>query len=201
MYQLPILSYALQDFESYIDAHTMGLHYHKHQQTYLNNLNKLLQKNNYSYNYTEEELINHINVFPKTDQEDINFNLGGVINHNLYWKSIHPTIHQKPTGNLKRQIEKQYTTYENLLSLLKENALKVKGSGYTFLIIGNNNTLEIFNTKNQESPYLYGYTHILAIDFWEHAYYINYENERAKYLDNLLPLLNFTHATETYKKR
>lgn len=58
----------------------MGLHYHKHQQTYLNNLNKLLQKNNYSYNYTEEELINHINVFPKTDQENIHFNLGDIIN-------------------------------------------------------------------------------------------------------------------------
>lgn len=155
MYQLPILPYNFQDFEPYIDTHTMGLHYHKHQQTYLNNLNKLLQKNNYSYNYTEEELINHINVFHKTDQEDIHFNLGGVINHNLYWKSIHPTIHQKPTSNLKRQIEKQYTTYENLLSLLKENALKVKGSDYTFLIIGNNNTLKIFNTKNQESPYLW----------------------------------------------
>ena len=151
--------------------------------------------------YTEEELINHINAFPKIDQEDIHFNLDGVINHNLYRKSIHPTIHQKPTGNLKRQIEKQYTTHKNLLSLLKENALKVKGPGYTFLIIGNNNTLEIFNTKNQESPYLYDYTHILAIDFWEHAYYINYENERAKYLDNLLPLLNFTHANETYNKR
>lgn len=201
MYQLPILPYAFQDFEPYIDTHTMGLHCHKHQQTYLNNLNKLLQKNNYSYNYTEEELINHINAFPKTDQEDILFNLGGVINHNLYWKSIHPTIHQKPNGNLKRQIEKQYTTYENLLSLLKENALKVKGSGYTFLVIGNNNTLEIINTKNQESPYLYGYTPILAIDLWEHAYYINYENERARYLDNLLPLLNFTHANETYNKR
>ena len=201
MYQLPILPYAFQDFEPYIDTHTMGLHYHKHQQTYLNNLNKLLQKNNYSYNHTEEELINHINAFPKTDQEDILFNLGGVINHNLYWKSIHPTIHQKPTGNLKRQIEKQYTTYENLLSLLKENALKVKGSGYTFLVIGNNKTLEIINTKNQESPYLYGYTPILAIDLWEHAYYINYENERARYLDNLLPLLNFTHANEIYNKR
>ena len=160
--------------------------------------NYLTKKNNYSYNYTEEELINHINAFPKIDQEDIHFNLDGVINHNLYRKSIHPTIHQKPTGNLKRQIEKQYTTHKNLLSLLKENALKVKGPGYTFLIIGNNNTLEIFNTKNQESPYLYGYTHILAIDFWEHAYYINYENERAKYLDNLLPLLN---ANETYNKR
>lgn len=201
MYQLPILPYKFQDFEPYIDTHTMGLHYHKHQQTYLNNLNKLLQKSNYSYNYTEEELINHLNNFSPTDKEDILFNLGGVINHNLYWKSINPTIHQKPTGKLKEQIKKQYTTYENLLNLLKENALKVKGSGYTFLVIGNDHNLEILNTKNQESPYLYGYIPILAIDLWEHAYYLNYKNERARYLDNILTLLDFTNANTIYNKR
>lgn len=201
MYQLPILSYNFQDFEPFIDTHTMGLHYHKHQQTYLNNLNKLLIKNNYSYNSPIEELIFHIDDFPQNDKEDILFNLGGVINHNLYWKSIHPTNHQKPIGNLKNQIEKQYNSYENLLSLLKENALKIKGSGYTFLVIGNNNTLEIINTKNQESPLLYGYLPILAIDLWEHAYYLNYENERARYLDNLEKVLDFTNANNIYNRK
>lgn len=201
MYQLPTLPYNFQDFEPFIDTHTMGLHYHKHQQTYLNNLNKLLIKNNYSYNYPIDELIFHINDFPQNDKEDILFNLGGVINHNLYWKSIHPTNHQKPIGSLKTQIEKQYNSYENLLSLIKENALKVKGSGYTFLVIGNNNTLEIINTKNQESPILYGYLPILAIDLWEHAYYLNYENDRSRYLDNLLPLLDFTNANNIYNRK
>ncbi len=201
MYQLPILPYNFQDFEPFIDTHTMGLHYHKHQQTYLDNLNKLLIKNNYSYNYPIEELIFHIDDFPQNDKEDILFNLGGVINHNLYWKSIHPTNHQKPIDNLKKQIEKQYNSYENLLSLLKESALKVKGSGYTFLVIGNNNTLEIINTKNQESPLLYGYLPILAIDLWEHAYYLNYENERARYLDNLEKVLDFTNANNIYNRK
>lgn len=201
MYQLPILSYNFQDFEPFIDTHTMGLHYHKHQQTYINNLNKLLIKNNYSYNSPIEELIFHIDDFPQNDKEDILFNLGGVINHNLYWKSIHPINHQKPIGNLKNQIEKQYNSYENLLSLLKENAIKIKGSGYTFLVIGNNNTLEIINTKNQESPLLYGYLPILAIDLWEHAYYLNYENERARYLDNLEKVLDFTNANNIYNRK
>lgn len=201
MYQLPILPYAFQDFEPFIDTHTMGLHYHKHQQTYLNNLNNLLMKNNYPYNYKEEELINHINNFPKSDQEDILFNLGGVINHNLYWKSIKPKNNQLPTAALKNQLERQYKTYDNFLQNLKDQALKVKGSGYTFLVIGNDHNLEILNTKNQDSPYLYGYTPILAIDLWEHAYYLNYENERSRYLDNLLKLLDFTYANEIYNKR
>lgn len=158
-------------------------------------------QNNYPYNYKEEELINHINNFPKSDQENILFNLGGVINHNLYWKSIKPKNNQLPTAALKNQLERQYKTYDNFLQNLKDQALKVKGSGYTFLVIGNDHNLEILNTKNQDSPYLYGYTPILAIDLWEHAYYLNYENERSRYLDNLLKLLDFTYANEIYNKR
>lgn len=102
---------------------------------------------------------------------------------------------------MQKQIERQYTSYENLLNLLKESALKVKGSGYTFLVIGNNNTLDIVNTKNQENPLLSGYFPILAIDLWEHAYYINYENERARYIDNLEPLLDFTYANSIYNSK
>lgn len=200
MYQLNNLPYKYQDFEPYIDTHTLALHYNKHQKTYLNNLNNLLKKNNYNYKYTIEKLIFHINEFPNNDKEDILFNLGGVINHDLYWKSINPTIQEKPTGNLKTQIEKQYNSYEEFLNNLKESALKVKGSGYTFLVIGNNNTLDIINTKNQDSPLLYGYIPILAIDLWEHAYYINYKNERQRYLDNIINLLNFSYANNIYNK-
>lgn len=200
MYQLNNLPYKYQDFEPYIDTNTLALHYNKHQKTYLNNLNNLLIKNNYNYKYPIEELIFHINEFPNNDKEDILFNLGGVINHNLYWKSINPTIQEKPTGNLKTQIEKQYNSYEEFLNNLKESALKVKGSGYTFLVIGNNNTLDIINTKNQDNPLLYGYIPILTIDLWEHAYYINYKNERQRYLDNIINFLDFSYANNIYNK-
>lgn len=88
MYKLPKLAHMYQDFEPFIDTHTMGVHYHKHEQTYLNNLNNLLNKNNFNYNYDIDELIYHINEFPDDDKENILFNLGGVINHELYWKGI-----------------------------------------------------------------------------------------------------------------
>ena len=90
MYQLPELNYSFDELEPYIDTHTVGLHYHKHEQNYLNKLNQLLIKNNYDYHYSLDELIYHINEFPKNDWDDILFNLGGVLNHNLYWKSMSP---------------------------------------------------------------------------------------------------------------
>ena len=87
MYKLPKLPYLFQDLEPFIDTHTLGVHYHKHQQNYLNNLNNILKKNNYDYRYNINELIFHINEF-KLDKENLLYNLGGVINHNLYWKSM-----------------------------------------------------------------------------------------------------------------
>lgn len=84
MYQLMLLPYLYQDLEPYIDTHTMGLHYHKHQQTYLNNLNNILKKDGYDYRYNLIELLYHVNEFPREDRENIIFNAGGVINHDLY---------------------------------------------------------------------------------------------------------------------
>lgn len=196
MYQLPMLSYLYQDLEPFIDTHTMGLHYHKHEQTYLNNLNKILEKNNYKYNYDLNELIFHIDDFPLEDRENLLFNLGGVLNHNIYWKSM-SNKKTLPEGKLKEQIEKQYGSYDEFWQKFKETALSLKGSGYTFLVT-NNKTLEIINFFNQDSPLLYGYIPLFNIDLWEHAYYLNYENDKSKYIDNFKEIVDFSNATEIY---
>lgn len=107
MYQLQELPFLYQDLEPYIDTHTMGLHHNKHEMNYLNNLNKLLIKNNYDFKYNINEIIYHINEFKEEDQENILFNLGGVLNHNLYWKSINPKKKQKPSMDLKNNLEKK----------------------------------------------------------------------------------------------
>lgn len=198
MYQLPSLPYLYQDLEPFIDTHTMGLHYHKHEQAYLNNLNNLLNKNNYDYKYDLNELIYHIEEFPLEDRENILFNLGGVLNHNIYWKSMNNNG-TLPSGKLKEQIDKQYGNYDEFWKEIKENALKLKGSGYTFLVMSNNE-LEIINFFNQDSPLLYGYTPLFNIDLWEHAYYINYENDRSKYIDNFKEIADFSYASEIYNK-
>ncbi len=200
MYELPKLPYLFQDLEPYIDTHTMGLHYHKHQQGYLNKLNDLLMKSNYDYRYTIEELPFHIMEFPKNIQEDILFNLGGVLNHNLYFNSISPKKNSFPNGKLRKKIENQFGSLDNFFAKLKENVMKLKGSGYTFLVLRNDGMLEIKNFSNQELPVLFGYIPLFNIDLWEHAYYINYENNKSNYFDNFMLIADFTNANNIYNK-
>lgn len=196
MYKLENLPFNYQDLEHFIDTHTIGLHYKKHQQNYLNKLNNLLNKNNYDYRYNLNELIYHINEFDIKDQENILFNLGGVLNHNLYWLSINKN--SPVTGKLKNKIETQYNNFENFWNKFKEKALELKGSGYTFLVIKSNNELDIINLKNQDLPILYGYIPLFTIDLWEHAYYLNYQNDKAKYIDNIKLIANFSYANNLY---
>lgn len=198
MYKLPTLPYLYQDLEPYIDTHTLALHYHKHEQNYLNQLNELLKKNNYDYRYSLNELLYHINEFKEDTRENILYNLGGVLNHNLYWKSMNPHQNQKPTGKLKTHIDKKYGSYEKFLSVLKSTALNLKGSGYTFLVLNGNGDLDIINTLNQDTPLLFGFIPLFNIDLWEHAYYLNYKNEKAKYLDNFFEIADFSNASEIY---
>ena len=199
MYKLPKLAHMYQDFEPFIDTHTMGVHYHKHEQTYLNNLNNLLNKNNFNYNYDIDELIYHINEFPDDDKENILFNLGGVINHELYWKGISQNNYL-PNGKLKNKIDSQYGNFDNFWNQFKEMGLKLKGSGYTFLVLKNDKNLDIINLSNQDMHVLHGYIPLFNIDLWEHAYYLNYLNERGRYIDNFKNIADFTNASLIYDK-
>jgi len=198
MYKLPKLPFLYQDLEPFIDTHTMALHHQKHEQNYFNNLNKILVKNNYDFQYTIDELIYHVHEFSPTDQKDILFNLGGVLNHELYWKSMNENNHQKPSGFLKTQIDKTFGSYEKFWDLIKNKALELKGSGYTFLVLKTDGNLDVINMMNQETPLLFGYIPLFNIDLWEHAYYINYENDRARYVENFKNIVDFTYASKVY---
>lgn len=195
MYQLVMLPYSFQDLEPFIDTHTMGLHYHKHEMTYLNNLNNLLRK--YNYNYNLSDLVYHINEFNNEDKANILFNLGGILNHELYWKSMNKSSNL-PKGKLKNKIDSQYGDFNNFWNEFKKMALSLKGSGYTFLVLRKDGNLEILNFHNQDIPLLYGYVPLFNIDLWEHAYYLNYENDRSKYIDNFRKIVDFTNASFLY---
>lgn len=197
MYELPTLPYLYQDLEPYIDTHTMGLHYHKHEMNYLNRLNELLIKNCYDYRYSLGELVYHINEFPKEDGEDILYNLGGVLNHNLYWKSMSKKG-LGPYGKLKNAIDRTFGNLEHFFKEFKNTAMKLKGSGYTFLVLKQDGNLEIMNMKNQDTPLMLGYVPLLNMDLWEHAYYLNYEYDKGKYIDNFIIIMDFSNASEIY---
>jgi len=199
MYKLEKLPYEYEALEPYIDTHTLGLHHQKHQKKYLNRLNELLIKNNYNYQYPLEELPKHIQEFSEKDREDILFNLGGVINHNIYFKSMSPQK-EEPNVFLKVKIMNQYGKYEKFKEEFKKKALSLKGSGYTFLVL-NNDTLDIVNFPNQENPYTYNLIPLIALDLWEHAYYINYENKKDIYIDNFFEVLDFKNANKLFQPK
>lgn len=198
MYKLEKLNYSYDELEPYIDSHTLGLHHNKHQKNYLKKLNELLIKNNYDFTYTLEELSKHIMEFNENDREDILFNLGGVINHNIYFKSISPNK-ELPSIFMNSLIINSFENYENFIKELKQKAMSLKGSGYTYLVL-DKGKLKIINLFNQDNPYNYNLIPLLAIDLWEHAYYINYENKKDIYIDNLLEILDFKNANEIIMK-
>lgn len=187
MYTLFDLPYSYQDLEPFIDIHTMGLHYLKHTLGYLNKLNELLIKENYDFRYNLEELIYHISEFSSKD--DILFNLGGVLNHNLYFYSM-SNYHTMPSIEVMKKINDKFGSYDYFWNKFKEVALKLKGAGYTFVVLKNND-LDIINLSNQENPLLYGMIPLFCIDLWEHAYYLNYNNDKSKYIDNFKEIADF----------
>lgn len=198
MYQAIKLPYLFQDLEPFIDTHTVGLHYHKHYKNYLNKLNELLVKNNYDYKYKLEELFYHINEFASEDRDNILFNLGGVINHNIYFLGMNFENMEKPNGKLGCYIENKYGSYEKFFDIFKKKALELKGSGYTYLVLKGDGELDIVNIFNQDLPMMYGCVPLFNIDLWEHAYYINYENERVRYIDNFEKIADFAYANRIF---
>ena len=197
MYKLSKLSYEYEALEPFIDTHTLGLHKNKHQANYLNKLNELLMKNNYDFRYSLVELTRHINEFSESDRENILFNLGGVINHDLYFNSMCPNK-VLPDNNLMKEINNRYENYDNFKKRFKEKALSLKGSGYTYLVLNKENELEIINLTNQDNPYNYNYIPLIALDMWEHAYYLNYENKKDIYIDNFFEVICFTMANNIF---
>lgn len=199
MYTISPLYYGYSSLEPYIDTHTMGLHYNKHYRNYLNNLNNLLIKNNYNFSYPIEQLYLHLNEFDKNDIEDILFNLGGVLNHELYFRNIAPKKDKNKNLPLVSVIEQKYGNYENFKKEFKDSAKKLKGSGYTSLVLNQNNEIFILNTQNQDSPIFYNLIPLIILDMWEHAYYINYENDKDRYIDAFFDILNLEEANKLYE--
>lgn len=196
IYSVRKLYYDYDSLEPYIDSHTLGLHYNKHYKNYLSRLNSLLVKNNYDFRYTLKELVFHINEFNQSDRDDILFYLGGVINHEKYFQSISPNK-EKPNKNFSSLINNYYGNFDNFKEKFKRQALSLKGSGYTYLVISNNK-LDIVNLKNQDNPYIYNYFPLLCIDMWEHSYYINYESYKGTYIDNFLEIADFSEANKLF---
>ena len=200
MYSPIKLKYNLDELIPYLDYETLDIHYNKIYKKYVNELNKLLGDMKYNYKYSLKYLIRNIDKIPLSIRSDVLYYLGGVLNHSLYFYNISDKKNIIPVDKIKDDIDKYYGDYDNFKKLFISSASKIRGSGYTFLVIDNDKKLKIINLSNQESPYSYGYIPVISLDLWEHAYYLQYKNNREEYVKNFFNIIDFHNINKYYKK-
>lgn len=184
--------------EPYLDDKTLDIHYNKHYQKYIDNLNKLIKGKEYSF-VSLIDLVKNIDKINLNDRGEILFNLGGVINHSLYFYNMSDKGNINPIGSIKEDINKYFGSYSNFKKEFIENAMTLQGSGYTLLVIDDKGNLKIINTSNQDTPYYYGFVPILTIDMWEHAYYLKYKNRKEDYIKAWFNLIDFEKINKMYE--
>lgn len=192
-FELPALPYGNNDLEPVIDSETLYYHHDKHFQAYINNLNAALKPYPELQSLTLEQLLDGSHPLPLEAQTAILNNGGGVYNHNLYFNQFSAVNagHHAPTGKLLDMINAKYGSYDAFKTEFSKQAMSVFGSGWTFLILDKNDTLQIVNLKNQDTVLPMGAIPLLSFDVWEHAYYIMHRNLRADYVQGLWQIVNY----------
>ena len=193
--ELPKLNYAYDDLEPYIDALTMETHYTKHHQTYLDKLTTAIADTSLEDMELEDILVSP-NAIPESIRTAVLNNGGGVFNHNLFWSIIGPAEGKTPTGELLAKINEMSGSFETFMEEFTKSALSLFGSGWTWLVQGKDGKLKVMNTQNQATPLAEGYKPLLALDVWEHAYYLKYQNRRADYIANWWNVVNWDNVAK-----
>lgn len=197
-FKLEPLPYAYDSLEPYIDKDTMILHHDKHHQAYVDNLNKILSTHPEIEYKSLEQLLSNPTILPRDVRQSILNNAGGVYNHNFFWSIMSPNKGGQAKDELLKAIEKDFGSFESFKEKFNKSALSTFGSGWTWLVSNDEGELAIMSTSNQDSPITSGIKPILAIDLWEHSYYLKYKNERNKYIENWWNVVNWEQANKNY---
>ncbi|MFA5953045.1 MAG: superoxide dismutase [Candidatus Pacearchaeota archaeon] len=193
-YKLINLPYEYDSLEPYFDEKTMRIHHSKHHQGYVNKLNDVIKDQKNLQNKTVEELLKNLNKIPKNiKQKIINFG-GGVYNHNFFWEILKKDV--DPSGEILNAINKKFGSLENFKKEFKENAMTLFGSGWTWLVLNKKRELEIVSTLNQDSVISKELIPLIAIDVWEHAYYLRYQNKRDEFIDAFFNVINWKRVND-----
>lgn len=201
MYDKVKLNYRYDQLEPYIDAQTVEIHYTKHLQTYVNNLNKLLEGyEDFTKGKTLEEILRYPKKIPSKIRTGVINQGGGVSNHNFYFTILSPNAKIKPEGRLLDNINECFGSFNKLKEALSKITVDQFGSGYGWLVINRKGKLEMLSTKNQDTPISCGMIPLLNIDVWEHAYYLKYKNLRADYVKNIWNLIDWSKIEKIYNE-
>jgi Fe-Mn family superoxide dismutase len=198
-FELPILPYSFAALEPVIDAQTVEIHYTKHHATYLNNLNKALEKYPDLQNHKIETILADLSIIPEDIRTVVKNNGGGYYNHNLYWACMAPGGGGEPAGKLRDAILAKHGTFDAFKQEIEKIGLGRLGSGYAWLSLNKDHQLQVHSTLNQDCPLTEGLYPILVVDVWEHAYYLKYQNRRAEYLSNWWKVVNWSFAQQRFE--
>lgn len=199
-FQMLPLPYGYDALEPYIDAKTVELHYSKHHQTYLTNLNGALEKHPELGNLSIEQIMSDLDRIPEDIRTVVRNNGGGYYNHNIYWAIMGPKRGGEPTGRLAQAIGSTFGSFASFKEQVEKAGLGRFGSGWAWLSKRNDGSLVIHSTPNQDTPLAEGMFPVIGVDVWEHAYYLKYQNRRAEYLTNWWNLVNWEEAERRYQQ-
>ena len=184
-FELPELGYQFGDLAPMMSQETLSYHYGKHFRNYVDNLNQLVDGSKYE-GLSLTELVRKAPEGPVAD------NAGQVLNHSLFFEQLIPAPNAKrPMGEFLFLIEQSFGSFELMIEQLNRAAASFFGSGWTFLAMDEAGELKILSLSNGDNPLRYNLVPLLAIDVWEHAYYLDYQNRRKDYLQNLWLLINW----------
>jgi Fe-Mn family superoxide dismutase len=187
-HKLPDLPYPKGALAPHISEETIEYHYGKHHQTYVTNLNKLIQGSEFA-NATLEEVV-------RKSSGGIFNNAAQVFNHTFYWNCLGPKGGGAPTGAIAKAIGDAFGSFEAFQEKFTQTAIGTFGSGWAWLIKDSSGKLAVVSSSNAGNPLTDGKTPILTCDVWEHAYYIDYRNARPKYVEAFWRLVNWEFAAK-----
>ncbi|WP_241120016.1 superoxide dismutase [Achromobacter xylosoxidans] len=197
-YTLPPLPYAYDALEPHIDALTMEIHYSKHHQTYVNNLNAALEGAGIATDEPVEALVARIDQLPEAVRGTVRNNGGGHANHSLFWSVMSPRGGGEPDGALARAIDTELGGHAAFREAFTKAALTRFGSGWAWLSVTPAGKLAVESSANQDSPLMQGNTPILGLDVWEHAYYLKYQNRRPEYIGAFYNVIDWPEVARRY---
>ncbi len=197
-FELPDLPYGYDALAPHIDEQTMRIHHGKHHAGYTAKLNAALEGTEWADKPIEETLAN-LDALPKDKQTAVRNNGGGFLNHGIFWTTMSPSGGGEPTGELAAAIDKAFGSFDAFKEKFETAAKTQFGSGWAWLELSKDGSLQVHGHANQDNPVLHGAKPILGLDVWEHAYYLNYQNRRPDYVSAWWNVINWDEADRRFR--
>ena len=197
-FEVPALTYSFDALEPTIDAKTMEIHHDKHHAAYVNNLNAAIEGIDALSGMSAEDLIKNLDKVPEDKRTAVRNNGGGHVNHTMFWEIMGPDG-GSPSGALAKAIDDAFGSLDAMKDAVNKAGAGRFGSGWAWVVVGNDGKLAVTSTPNQDNPIMDGSgVPILGVDVWEHAYYLNYQNRRPDYLSAWWNTVNWSAVADKF---